>query len=57
MIYFYLIGALIAFILGLRLIHKDKKRILRYNYDFLCPLAALSWISVVFILWKLRDKL
>lgn len=52
---FYLIGVLIAFLLGLRLIYKDKNKTIRY--DIICPLAILSWISVVFILWKLRDKL
>lgn len=56
MITFYLIGVLIAFILGCRLIYKepDKKNL---QYGMIVPLTLLSWISVVLILWKLRNKL
>ena len=56
MVTFYLIGALIAFVLGCKLIYKetDKKNL---QYEMIIPLIVLSWISVVLILWKLRDKL
>jgi hypothetical protein len=56
MITFYLIGAVIALILGCRLLYKetDKKNL---QYGMLIPLILMSWISVVLILWKLRHKL
>ena len=56
MVTFYLIGVLIAFILGCRLIHNEKEKI-KVQYGMIAPLALMSWISVVLILWKLRHKL
>lgn len=56
MITFYMIGVLIAFVLGCRLAYneKDKKDL---QYGIIAPLALMSWFSVAIILWKLRDKL
>ena len=56
----YLIGSLIALILGCRLLYKEeckliyskeKKRTLQYG--MLAPLIIMSWISVFLILWKI----
>ena len=54
MVTFYLIGAVIAFLLGCRLAHKEKDK---SQYGMIAPLILLSWISVILVLWKLRHKL
>lgn len=56
MITFYMIGVLIAFLLGCRLLYKEKDK-KNLQYGMIAPLALMSWISVVLILWKLRYKL
>ena len=55
MIKFYVIGVIVSFILGCILIFKeeDKKNT---QYEMIAPMALLSWITVVLILWKYRDK-
>jgi len=44
-----------SFILGLILMFKeeDKKNA---QYEMIAPMALLSWITVVLILWKYKDK-
>ena len=56
MVIFYLIGVLIAFILGCRLIYKESNK-KNLQYEMIAPLAIMSWVSVILILWKLRHKL
>lgn len=56
MITFYMIGVLIAFVLGCRLLYNERKR-KNLQYGMIIPLALMSWISVFLILWKLRNKL
>ena len=56
MVTFYLIGAVIAFLLGCRLIYNDKEKD-KSQYGMIAPLTLLSWISVILVLWKLRHKL
>ena len=56
MITFYMIGVLIAFVLGCRLLYKEKDK-KNLQYGMIAPLALMSWLSVAIILWKLRDKL
>lgn len=53
---FYIIGVLIAFILGCILIYKEKNEE-NLQYGMIAPLALLSWISVILILWKFRKFL
>ena len=55
MIKFYVIGVIISFILGCILMFKeeDKKNA---QYGMIAPMALMSWITVVLILWKYRDK-
>lgn len=53
---FYIIGVLIAFILGCILIYKEKNKE-NLQYGMIAPLALLSWISVILILWKFRKFL
>ena len=56
MMTFYMIGLIIAFILGLLLVglEEDKKNL---QYGMLAPLALLSWISVGLILYHFRKRL
>ena len=51
----YLIGVIIAFILGIFLIVKEERKD-NLEYSMIAPLMLLSWISVILILWR-RDKL
>ena len=51
----YIIGVIIAFILGIILISKEKKKD-DLEYGMMAPLMLLSWISVILILWR-KDKL
>jgi len=51
----YLIGMILAFILGIILISKEEKKD-DLEYGIMAPLVLLSWISVILILYK-RDKL
>jgi len=52
----YLIGAIVAFIICLRLIYKEQYKS-NLQYDMLAPSCLLSWIFVVMALWRLRDKI
>lgn len=52
----YLIGCLIALLLGIRLLYKEKNNN-EIDTSVIAPLIIMSWISVFLILWKLRDKL
>lgn len=52
----YLIGTIVAFIICLRLIHKEQYKS-DLQYDMLAPACLLSWIFVGLALWKLRDKI
>jgi len=52
----YLIGCFIAFLLGMRLLYKEKDND-EIDTSVIAPLIIMSWISVFLILWKLRDKL
>lgn len=57
MVTFYLIGVLIAFILGCILIYKEerkKKEKDKPQYGMIFPFSLMSWISVVLILWRYR---
>ena len=51
MIIFYMIGVLIAFLLGCRLLYKEKNK-KNLQYGMIAPLALMSWISVIIILYK-----
>ena len=51
----YIIGVIIAFILGIILISKEEKKD-DLEYGMMAPLMLLSWISVILILWR-KDKL
>ena len=55
--YIYLIGCVVALILGLIILikeSKDSKKELQPG--LICPLILMSWFSVYIIFWKLRDK-
>ena len=52
----YLIGCFIAFLLGMRLLYKEKDND-EIDTSVIAPLIIMSWISVFLILWKIRDKL
>lgn len=56
MLEFYVIGMIIAFLLGCRLYYKEKDKIYS-QVGMIAPLTIMSWISVVLILWKFKDKL
>ena len=56
MLEFYVIGMIIAFLLGCRLYYKEKDKIYS-QIGMIAPLTIMSWISVVLIIWKFRDKL
>ena len=56
MITFYIIGTVIALMLGYRLLYKEKDK-KDLQYEMLIPLTLMSWISVFLILWKLNHKL
>lgn len=51
----YIIGVIIALILGIILISKEEKKD-DLEYGMMAPLMLLSWISVILILWR-KDKL
>lgn len=55
-LYFYTIGCFIALLLGCRLFYKEKDKD-NAQIGMIIPLILLSWISVILILWKLKDKL
>ena len=52
----YLIGCFIAFLLGIRLLYKERNND-DIDTSVMAPLIIMSWISVFMILWKIRDKL
>lgn len=52
----YLIGCFIALVLGMRLLYKEKDND-EIDTSVIAPLVIMSWISVILILWKIRDKL
>ena len=52
----YLIGAIVAFIICLRLIYKEQHKY-EIQYDMIAPCCIMSWIFVGLALWKLRDKI
>ena len=52
----YFIGLVIAFILGCRLLYKERNK-KDIQYDMIAPLTLMSWVSVFLILWKCKDKL
>ena len=56
MLEFYTIGMIIAFLLGCRLYYKEKDKTYS-QIGMIAPLTIMSWISVVLIIWKFRDKL
>jgi hypothetical protein len=51
----YLIGCFIALLLGIRLLYKERNN--NIDLSVIAPLIMMSWLSVLMILWKLRDKL
>ena len=55
MLIFYFIGGIIAFILGCRLYYKEKSE--NKQSGMIAVLTIMSWIAVILIIWKSRDKL
>lgn len=45
-LYIYLIGSFIALILGIIEIIKDKNNNQSKEYEMICPMILLSWITV-----------
>ena len=56
-IYVYIIGAIIALLLGIILLLKEDKNNPELQPGMLCPMVLLSWFSVCIILWKCEDKI
>lgn len=51
----YNIGAIIALILGLILLFKEEDK--HYlQVGIIAPMTLLSWITVVLLIWKYRNK-
>ena len=56
-IYIYFIGCIIALILGLIIFFKESKENKKeLQLEMLCPLVLMSWLSVILVVIKLRDK-
>ena len=53
--YIYLTGMIIALILAILLLYMEKNN--NPQYGMIAPIAMLSWISVIMIVWKLGPKL
>ena len=51
----YNIGAIIALILGLILLFKEKDKYY-LQVGIIAPMTLLSWITVVLLIWKYRNK-
>ena len=51
----YNIGAIIALILGLILLFKEEDK--HYlQAGMIAPMTLLSWITIVLLVWKYRNK-
>ena len=58
-LYFYIIGVIIAFIMAIILLikeEKDEKDKKTLQHGMIAPIAILSWISVYLMFFKLKDK-
>lgn len=56
-LYFYIIGVMIAFIMAIVLLFKeDKKSKEKLQYGMIGPIAILSWVSVYLLFFKLKNK-
>lgn len=56
-LYFYIIGVVIAFIMATVLLFKeDKKSKEKLQYGMIGPIAILSWVSVYLLFFKLKNK-
>lgn len=57
-LYFYIVGVVIAFIMATILLFKEEKKSKeKLQHGMICPIAILSWVSVYLLFFKLKDKL
>ena len=58
-LYFYIVGVIIAFIMAMILLIKEEKKTKKdktLQHGMVAPIAILSWISVYLMFFKLKDK-
>lgn len=55
MLTFYITGMIVAFILGLVIMIKERKDNPNMQYGMIAAMALLSWITVGLLIWKRKD--